>query len=118
MEKDLKIRTKLFSHDIITLLESMEYSPIKRVIINQLLRSATSVGANYRAATRARSDREFIAKLRIVHKEVDECCFWLEIISERKWADVDKELKEANELTAIIVSSLKTMYAKIEKNKK
>lgn len=68
MERDLKIRTKLFSHDIITLLESMEYSPIKRVIINQLLRSATSVGANYRAATSARSDREFIAKLRIVTK--------------------------------------------------
>jgi four helix bundle protein len=75
------------------------------------------VGANFRASRRARSDKEFVAKLQIVLEEVDECCYWLEIIQELKWADVDDLLKEANELTAIIVSILKKMNDKL-KNKK
>ncbi len=112
---DLQNRTKSFSISIISLVEKIGYSMPKKVVSNQLVRSATSVGANYRAAIRARSDREFIAKLNIVLEEADECCFWLEIIKEKNWQNVDKELKEANELTAIFVSTLKTMNARVNK---
>lgn len=66
MSKELQDRTKCFSLSIIDLVEKIDYSFPKRVVISQLVRSATSVGANYRAASRARSDKEFIAKLRIV----------------------------------------------------
>lgn len=91
----------------------MDYSISKKIVINQLVRSATSVGANYRAATRARSNKEFVSKINIVLEEIDECCFWLEIIKYKSWHNVDYELKEANELTAIFVSTLKTMNNKI-----
>ncbi|HLU87596.1 MAG TPA: four helix bundle protein [Taishania sp.] len=113
MSKELQDRTKKFSIDIINLVENEATSYAKRVVIQQLIRSATSVGANYRAATRARSNREFIAKMNIVLEEIDECCFWLELIEEKKWKNVQTELKEANELTAICVSILKKMNAKM-----
>lgn len=116
MSDELKKRTKRFSMAIIALSEELGYSAAKKVVINQLLRSATSVGANYRAATRARSDREFIAKLRIVLEEVDESCFWLEIIDEKKWHSVEQLLSEANELTAIVVKSIKTMNERIARD--
>lgn len=85
MSKELQDRTKKFSIATINLVERMDYSMTKKVVINPLVRSATSVGANYRAANRARSDKEFIAKMNIVLEEVDECCFWLEIIKEKQW---------------------------------
>jgi four helix bundle protein len=109
MSKELQNRTKAFSITVIDLVEKMDYSISKKVVMTQLVRSATSVGANFRAACRARSDREFIAKLNIVLEEADECCFWLEIIEEKHWAAVTPMLKEANELTAIFVKSLKSM---------
>lgn len=112
MSKELQDRTKKFSLSIINLIEEMDYSISKKVVMNQLVRSATSVGANYRAANRARSDKEFIAKMNIVLEEVDECCFWLEVIKEKNWKIVDIHLKEANELTAICVTILKKMNAK------
>lgn len=117
MNEDLKVRTKRFSIRIINLIESMPLSVAQKVTAYQLVKSGTSVGANFRASRRARSDKEFLAKLQIVLEEVDECCYWLEIIQELKWADVDDLLKEANELTAIIVSILKKMNDKL-KNKK
>ncbi|MBS1651663.1 MAG: four helix bundle protein [Bacteroidetes bacterium] len=113
MSKELQDRTKKFSLSIINLIEEMDYSISKKVVMNQLVRSATSVGANYRASNRARSDKEFIAKMNIVLEEVDECCFWLEIIKEKNWKIVDTHLKEANELTAICVTILKKMNAKL-----
>lgn len=112
MSKELQDRTKKFSLSIIDLVERMDFSMTKKVVMNQLVRSATSVGANYRAANRARSDREFVSKMNIVLEEADECCFWLEIIKEKMWMNVELELKEANELTAICVSILKKMNAK------
>ena len=112
MNEDLKNRTKRFTLSIIDLVENMEYSPAKRMVVNQLVRSGGSVGANYRAACRARSNREFISKMNIVLEEADECCFWLEIIKEKNWKDVIHVLKEANELTAISVSILKKMNEK------
>ena len=80
MSVELKDRTQIFSISIIDLAENLGYSATKKIVINQLVRSGTSVGANYRAACRARSDKEFVAKLNIVLEEVDETCFWLEII--------------------------------------
>jgi four helix bundle protein len=115
MYKDLKIRTKEFALSIIDLVESFDYSISKKVVVSQLVRSATSVGANYRAANRARSDKEFRSKMNIVLEEADECCFWLEIIQETKWKDVDLILKEANELTAIFVSIIKKISTRTTK---
>ncbi len=87
-----------------------------RVIGNQLIRSGTSVGANYRAACRARSKAEFIAKLGVVIEEADESAFWLEIIIESnllKKELVKPLLNETNEIIAIMVSSAKSAKSKI-----
>lgn len=84
----------------------------------QLLRSATSVGANYRSACRAKSTADFINKLVIVEEEADECCFWLEVIMETGLMDkkeVLPMLKEAEELTAIFTASGKTAKEKSKK---
>ncbi|HOF16697.1 MAG TPA: four helix bundle protein [Bacteroidales bacterium] len=117
MSKELLNRTKNFSLSIIDLVEKIDYSISKKVVMTQLLRSATSVGANYRSACRARSDKEFIAKLNIVLEEIDECCFWLEIIQAKEWCEVKTYLSEANQLTAIFVSTLKTMNKKLLNSK-
>lgn len=114
--EDLKARTKKFSLSIIDLVEKLPNSISCRAVSNQLVRSGTSVGANYRAVCRARSDREFIAKMAIVIEESDETLFWIEIIQEKKWADYS-ELnliwKEGNELTAIFVSSVKKVKSRL-----
>jgi four helix bundle protein len=112
MSKELQNRTKKFSLAIIDLVEKIDYSISKKIVVTQLVRCATSVAANYRAANRARSDKEFMSKLNIVLEEADESVFWLEIIKEKNWINVENELKEANELTAIFVASLKKMNQK------
>jgi len=96
MSKELQDRTKKFTLTIIDLSEKLDYSYSKKIVINPLIRSATSVGANYRAANRARSDREFISKMNIILEEIDESCFWLELIQEKQWISIENELKEAN----------------------
>ena len=114
--EELKSRTKKFSIQIINLVEMLPNSNTVRVIANQIVRSGTSVGANYRAVCRARSDREFVSKMNIVLEEVDETLFWLEIIREKNWLlenELEKVWKEGNELTAIFVSSLKTVNNRI-----
>lgn len=114
--EELKLRTKKFSIEIINLVERLPNSIATRVIINQIVKSGTSVGANYRAVCRARSDREFVSKMNIVLEEADETLFWLEIIKEKGWIakeEFDIILREGNELTAIFVSSLKTINNKI-----
>ena len=108
----LKGRTKMFSIMVINLVEKMPSTISTRVVLNQIVKSATSVGANYRAVCRARIDREFVAKMNIVLEEADETLFWLEIIIDKEWlnkSDVELIWKEGNELTAIFVSSLKTI---------
>lgn len=115
---EMKLRTKKFSLMIIDLAEKLPATYIVKVTANQIVRSGTSVGANYRAVCRARSDREFIAKMNIVLEEADETLFWLEIIKEKLWIANDEleiVMKEANELTAIFVSSLKTVNKRINK---
>ncbi len=110
-EVSLKGRTKQFALRIMRLVDALPSSAAGRAIGNQIIRSGTSVGANYRAACRGRSKAEFIAKLGIVVEEADECCFWLELIMDGKLLPKEKIeplLVEANELTAIFVSSIKT----------
>lgn len=109
MQSLIKTRTKRFALDVIDLIESLPNSVSLKVISYQLVKSATSVGANYRAVCRARSDNEFISKLQIVLEEADESGYWLELIQAKGWVDVSRQLQEANELTAIFVSSLKTI---------
>jgi four helix bundle protein len=113
---ELKLRTKKFSLEIIELVEKSPNSIACRTISNQIIRSGTSVGANYRAVCRARSDREFVSKMNIVLEEADETVFWLEIIIEKNWLNESETLKildEGNQLTAIFVSSLKTVNNRI-----
>ena len=110
-EAQLKIRTKSFAKDIISLCRKLPANREGMLIGNQIFRSGTSVAANYRAACRAKSGADFIAKLAIVEEEADETLFWLEIIIEMGILDVpavESITKENNEIIAIIVSSLKT----------
>jgi four helix bundle protein len=112
MSQDLKSRTRQFALDIIEVVDVLSSAISKRVIGNQLMKSGTSVGANYRAACRARSDKEYIAKINIVLEEVDEANFWLDIIKVKSWHNVDKLIQESDELTAIFVTILKKMNNK------
>lgn len=118
---ELKLRTKNFSLMIIDLVERLPNSISVRVVANQIVKSGTSVVANYRAVCRARSDREFVAKMNIVLEEADETLFWIEIIMAKQWVsnpELEVIWKEGNELTAIFVSSLKTVNNKISTQNK
>ena len=109
--EDLKRRTKAFAIRIIRLVEALPNTSTARVIGNQLLRSGTSVEANYRAACRARSQAEFIAKIGVVEEEADESVYWLELLIEATvlpTVQVQDLLDEANELTAIFAASGRT----------
>jgi four helix bundle protein len=113
---ELKNRTKKYSIAILDLVEMLPNTISRRAVSNQIVRSGTSVGANYRAVCRARSDREFIAKMSIVIEESDETLFWLQIILQKEWVNksqVDGIWKEGNELTAIFVSSMKTIKDRV-----
>ncbi len=112
---ELKIRTKQFGLRVIRLVESLPNTKTAAVIGNQLLRSATSVGANYRAACKGRSKAEFIAKLGIVEEEADESAYWLEMLIEAKILKPDLLTQlhaEAEELTAIMAKSRQTAKQK------
>lgn len=109
LKEVMKKRTKAFALRVMNLLDALPQSQKGRVISYQLMKSASSVGANYRAACRARSKAEFIAKLQIVLEEADESHYWLELIIEGKLAPEERMtelLNEANELTAMINKSL------------
>ncbi len=88
--------------------------PEFRVIATQLVRSATGIGANYRAACRSRSKREFIARLGVVEEEADESAYWLELLSELNVpqpVEVGRLLDEANQIVAIFVTARRTAKA-------
>ena len=112
---DLKDRTKAFALRIIRLTESLPKGRTSDVVGRQLLRSGTSVAANYRSACRAKSSADFISKMGIVEEEADEALFGMELLVEAKLVD-DARLKdlmsEANELLSIAVSSIKTARKK------
>lgn len=112
MDRDALIgRTKRFALEVIRLTGDLPKQRAADVIGRQLLRAGTSVGANYRAACRARSRAEFIAKLGIVEEEADECIYWIDLLTESGLV-ADGPLAglkgEANELLSIIVASKKT----------
>lgn len=107
---DLKERTVRFSLQVIALVEKLPDGTSMNVIGRQLLRSATSIGANYHAARRAKSARDFINKLKIVEEEADETVYWLTLIMRSGRIDpatTQNLLTEAGELVAIIVASIK-----------
>ncbi len=109
--RDLKERAKAFSIRVVKLVESLPRTLTARTIGHQLLRSATSVAANYRAACRARSNADFIAKMGIVEEETDESVFWIEMLVDTNLVGrsrVENLLDEGNQLTAIWVSSIIT----------
>jgi four helix bundle protein len=116
-KEDLTRRTRLFALGIIRLVESLPKGRIADVLARQLLRSGTSVGTNYRAACRARSTADFIAKMGLVEEELDESAYWMELIVEGRVAHIDTVeplMKEADELLAIVVLSIKTARARKE----
>ncbi len=111
-EKELKRRTKRFAVDIIKLVEELPNGKVPNVMGHQLLRSGTSVGANYRAACRGRSKAEMAAKLGIVAEEADESMYWMELLVESGVVALErvKDLQaEAEELLSIVVASIKTL---------
>ncbi len=113
---DLKRRTKQFALQIIRLIESIPTSKTSNVIGNQLLRCGMSVGANYRAACRARSKPDFISKASISIEEADESIYWLELLIEAGIMPQEKLaglLNEANEIVAILTASVKTARANL-----
>ena len=110
-ESELKQRTKAFALRVVKLVGALPGTSVGKTLGHQLLRSGTSVGANYRAAYRGRSKAEFAAKLGIVIEEADESCYWMELIIESCLLEksmIDPLLDEANQITAIMVASRKT----------
>jgi four helix bundle protein len=109
--RDLKDRTKAFALAIVRLVDDLPKSRAPDVIGRQLLRAATSVAANYRSARRARSRKEFLAKMGIVEEESDESSFWLELLLEAGIATSAKVAAlrdEAKQLVAITIASIHT----------
>jgi four helix bundle protein len=112
---DLRDRTKRFALRIIKVCDSLPMSDAARTIRQQLLRSGTSVAANYRAVGRARSKAEVAAKLGVVVEEADESLFWLELLVDSEFvpkARLEGLITEANELVSIFVTSQKTARGK------
>lgn len=109
--ENLKVRTTQFALWIIKLVESLPKDEVSRVLGRQLLRSGTSIGANYRAACRSKSAADFISKMGTVEEEADESGYWMELLVESEKATPAKLsalMKEADELTAIAVASITT----------
>jgi four helix bundle protein len=106
-EPDLALRTRNFARRVIRLYVALPKSTVAQVLGKQLLRSGTSVGANYREARRGRSKAEFIAKVGDSLKEADETAYWLELLAEENIIPagrLEPLLKETNELIAILVT--------------
>jgi four helix bundle protein len=109
--ENLKRRTKKFALDVIRLVESLPQRRTSNTLGNQLLRAGTSVGANYRAACRAKSPADFISKMGTVEEEADECGYWMELLVEAgilQQTVTAPLMQEAGELTAIAVASIRT----------
>jgi four helix bundle protein len=112
---DLKDRTKRFALRVLKFIDAIPRSPKGDVLSRQLIRAASSVGANYRAACRAKSRPDLISKLGNVEEEADEVGYWLELIADSGLltsnTEVQALLSEADELTAIVVSSIRRSRA-------
>jgi len=116
----LKTRTKAHSISIGKLISTLPFNVLNKNYSNQLVRCSSSVGANYRAACRAKSTADFLNKLKIVEEELDETMFFLELLEEFNpdlKVEISKNWKEGNELLSIMVSSIITIR-KNEQNRK
>ena len=114
-QKEMKERTKRFALRIINLVDALPHSTSAQIIGKQLLRSGTSVGANYRAVCRAKSTADFISKLSIVEEETGESIYWMELLVDSKLIGLGRLadlIDEANQILAIIVSSIETSKQK------
>jgi four helix bundle protein len=110
-QDNLKVRTKAIGLQTIKLVEELPNKPVAWMLTKQILRSSTSIGANYRAACHAKSTADFINKLKIVEEESDESVYWLEILEEAGLLSAARTtpLKaEIKEVIAIVVKSIKT----------
>ncbi|HMV08777.1 MAG TPA: four helix bundle protein [Cyclobacteriaceae bacterium] len=120
-KEELISRNKKFALGVLNVLGALPSNRIYDALVRQLVRSSTSVGANYRAACRAKSTADFVNKLKIVEEEVDESSYFLDLLQEidngKNKEPLKVLLKESEELTAIYVASLKTIRAKIKKKK-
>ncbi|AKA35161.1 four helix bundle protein [Flagellimonas lutaonensis] len=120
MKEKLKKRTQTFAIDCGYLCSRFPATREYDAYCRQLIRCAASVGANYRAACRAKSDADFLNKLKIVEEEADESMYFLEIlliISQKEHQEIKRLLQEANELLSIIVASINTVRKRIKDKK-
>ena len=111
-EKTFKARTKKLAVAIIKQIDKLPKSRAADVVANQIIRSGTSIGANYRAACRAKSTADMINKMKIVEEESDATMYWLEILADADLAPKEqiRELyKETNEILAMTIASVKTL---------
>ncbi len=113
----MKSRTKKFAVDVIFFCETLKTSKASSVVTYQIVKAATSVGANYRAACRGRSQAEFFSKICIVVEEIDESQYWLEVINDAKLSSNQDKLNsltiEAIEISKIMTKSKDTIYKKL-----
>lgn len=115
MKNDLKDRTKQFALAVIKMVDNIPKTQAGFIIKGQLIKSSTSIGANYRSALRGRSKAEFISKIGIVEEEADETVYWLELLQDSGLVCqiiIHPLLDEANQLTAIFTSMGKTAKSK------
>ena len=113
--EELKDRTKEFALAVLRFVNSVQRGRTEDILTKQLAKAATSVGANYRAACRARSRADFVPKITIVEEEADETQYWLELLLEQipiRAGEITGLIEEAKELTAIFTASGKTAKRK------
>ncbi|MBN1569302.1 MAG: four helix bundle protein [Acidobacteria bacterium] len=114
--EELKKRTRSFALNIIALVQNLPNQSPTNIIARQLLSCGTSVGANYRAACRAKSGADFVAKLKIVEEECDEAMYWMELLQAIRFGNdvaIGVLREEANQILSIIVASIRTTRATI-----
>ena len=114
-KEELKTRTKKYVLNMLNFIEILPNNTVGWALKGQIVRSSTSVGANYRAVCRSKSDKDFISKMETVIEEADETLFWLEIIEESKilknvpYNKIQELKNETNQLISIFVASVKTV---------
>ena len=109
--EEMKARTKAYANRVVRLCQALPNNWVAKTLGAQLLRSGTSVGANYRAVCRAKSTADFINKFRVVEEECDESLFWMELLTNNglvKPARIQDLMKERNEILSIVIASAKT----------
>jgi four helix bundle protein len=117
-KEELIARNRKFALDVLMTIEALPSNRVYDALVRQLVRSSTSIGANYRAACRAKSTKDFVNKLKIVEEEADESSYFLDLLKEidkgKSKEKLDSLLSASNQLVSIYVASLKTMREKLK----